>query len=100
MSKIRGKSHQMCCVVNCTYTQSKTESIKLFRFPSKPHDIEQRRKWIHAIKRKNADNKQWEPTPYSRICSAHFIGGQYSKHPQSPAYSPTLFPVIYKKSNL
>lgn len=43
----------------------------------------------------SADNTQWEPTPYSRIYSAHFIGGQYSKHPQSPAYSPTLFPVIY-----
>jgi len=37
-------------VVNCSNRQ--TESIKLFRFPSKPHDIEQRKKWIHAIKRK------------------------------------------------
>lgn len=46
------------------------------------------------------DNKQWEPTPYSRICSTHFIGGQYSKYPQSPAYSPTLFPAIYKQSIL
>lgn len=25
----------------------------LFRFPSKPHDIEKRKKWIHAIKRKS-----------------------------------------------
>lgn len=48
----------------------------------------------------SADNTEWQPTAYSRICSTHFIGGQYSKHPQSPSYSPTLFPVIYKQSIL
>lgn len=42
----------MCCVVDCTNTYSKNKCIKLFRFPSKPHDIEQRKKWIHAVKRK------------------------------------------------
>lgn len=52
MSKIKNKSHQMCCVVNCSNKQSKIESIKLFRFPSKPHDIDQRKKWINAVKRK------------------------------------------------
>lgn len=36
----------------------------------------------------------WEPTEYSWICSNHFIGGQKSNDPTSPAYNPTLFDYV------
>lgn len=41
-----------CCVVLCHNTYSKTESnIKFYSFPSKPHLIERRQKWIKAVNR-------------------------------------------------
>ena len=33
----------------------------------------------------------WQPTPYTWICSAHFVGGVKSDEPTSPAYTPSLF---------
>jgi len=46
------------------------------------------------------DRKPWTPTKNSRICSAHFEGGEKSDHPQQINYVPTIFPSIYKKKRL
>ncbi|KAK0070886.1 hypothetical protein PV326_001963, partial [Microctonus aethiopoides] len=41
------------------------------------------------------DGSLWEPSSRSRICSQHFVGGEKSEHPNSPAYIPTIFPEKY-----
>ena len=41
----------------------------MFRFPSDPV---QRRLWVQAIKR-----EKWQPNAYSRVCSDHFISGEF-----------------------
>ncbi len=45
-----------------------------------------RNPWVSSVNRKN-----WKPTKYTRICSAHFVGGSKSDDPVPPAYIPTLF---------
>ncbi|KAL1431515.1 hypothetical protein MTO96_014035 [Rhipicephalus appendiculatus] len=40
------------------------------------------------------DGSPWEPTKNSRICSQHFINGERSNDPRSPAYVPTIFPSV------
>ena len=38
------------------------------------------------------NRKDWEPSEYSSwLCSGHFVGGQKSNDPTSPAYNPTIF---------
>ena len=45
-------SNTGCCVVFCDNTYSKTEAnIKFYRFPSRPHLMERRQKWIKAVNR-------------------------------------------------
>ena len=58
-----------CCAVGCTNQQQWGSSISFYRFPA---DIDRRNKWISAVKRAN-----WTPSNYSRICSAHFIRGEF-----------------------
>ncbi|GBP88514.1 hypothetical protein EVAR_64958_1 [Eumeta japonica] len=43
------------------------------------------------------DNKPWQPSTNTRICSAHFVGGKQSDVENSPSYVPTIFPPVYKK---
>ncbi|XP_011884037.1 PREDICTED: uncharacterized protein LOC105571173 [Vollenhovia emeryi] len=43
----------------------------------------------------SVDGSPWEPSSRSRICSQHFVGGEKSEHPCSPAYLPTIFPEEY-----
>ena len=49
-------------------------------------DTEQRMRWLAAVVRKN-----WIPTEYSRLCSAHFIRGVKSNDPTCPDYVPLVF---------
>ena len=51
----------------CQNRQGKS-SVSFYRFPA---NLEQRNKWIAAIKRKN-----WQTSPYSRVCGAHFVTGK------------------------
>ena len=48
----------------------------MFCFPSEKKNGGKRREWIAKIKRATADGKQWVPTQYDRVCSAHFVDGQ------------------------
>lgn len=43
--------------------------------------------WANVGKSK----KFWQPTPYTWICSTHFVGGVKSDEPTSPAYTPSFF---------
>ncbi|KAI8420320.1 hypothetical protein MSG28_008847 [Choristoneura fumiferana] len=87
--------HSSCCVVNCKNT-GRNSKCKFYCFPTAPWKVEQRKKWITAVKRKNADGSPWYPKPSDLICSGHFIGGKKSDESASPSYVPTIFPPIYR----
>ena len=57
--------------------------MKFYRFP---RDEARRNAWAAAVKRKD-----WKPNDSSWICSEHFLGGEKSNNPFSPAYIPTVF---------
>lgn len=61
----------------------KGSGIKFYRFPT---DLEQKRKWIAAVK---CDN--WLPNEHTWICSQHFITGEKSNNPLAPNYVPSIF---------
>ncbi|XP_075534464.1 uncharacterized protein LOC142568345 [Dermacentor variabilis] len=46
------------------------------------------------------DGSPWQPTKHSRICSSHFVNGEKSEDQRSPAYLPTLFPSVYRSTNV
>ena len=72
-----------CVAVGCTNRSENGSKLSFYRFPA---DSERRLKWVAAIQRKN-----WEPSNYSWICSAHFVSGKKSEDPLSPDYVPSLF---------
>ncbi|XP_043279465.1 uncharacterized protein [Venturia canescens] len=90
-------SHRSCCVVTCKNTSRKND-CKFYKFPTAKWKINQRNKWIAAVRRQNVDGSPWIPKPYNYICSDHFIGGKKSEEESSPSYAPTIFPPIYKSS--
>lgn len=72
-----------CCAVGCSHRFFKGCGLKFYRFPTDP---ERRLRWIAAVDRKN-----WTPSEYSWICSAHFIRGMKSDDPTCPDYAPSIF---------
>ena len=72
-----------CCAVGCTNRAKKGSGLCFYRFPT---DVERRRKWIAAVKRKN-----WHPSVHSWICSAHFVSRQKSDDQLSPDYVRSIF---------
>ncbi|CAN7988290.1 unnamed protein product [Ixodes hexagonus] len=94
-----------CCVVGCTNRYTSCPAGTTFHgFSTRPCFVGQRQQWITAVRRKNADGTNWEPTRHSKICSAHFVGGAPSKDVSapskdvsSPSYVPTIFPDEYRK---
>ncbi|XP_050066075.1 uncharacterized protein LOC126555161 [Aphis gossypii] len=90
-------SNRKCCVVNCSNTYKNTSNVKFFRFPNRSYEKELKNKWIQAINRLDDNGKLWQPINSSLICGDHFVNNKPSKHPQSPAYIPSIFPKAYKK---
>ncbi|CAH2083753.1 unnamed protein product [Euphydryas editha] len=86
-----------CCVVGCKNTQSRNRELSFYSFPTRSWEIKKREEWIKAVRRITIDNKPWQPSKNTRICSAHFVGGKQSNIENSPAYVPTIFPPVYKK---
>jgi hypothetical protein len=81
----------LCCVVGCNRNTKRDQGkVKFFSFPTR--NQEQRILWIKAVKRVDSDGKTWIPEKWRRICSDHFIGGQWSPTRDNTAYAPSLFP--------
>ena len=74
---------ESCCAVCCVNRLTKGSSLSYYRFPT---DNDRRRRWISAINRKD-----WHPTQYSYVCSAHFVSDKKSDDPVSPDYVPSIF---------
>lgn len=77
-----------CCVPHCS--NHARNGWKLYRFPAQPN---RRLLWIAQVKRAN-----WEPTPTSYVCSAHFVESSFEQHRADgwrklkPNAVPTVFP--------
>ena len=76
-----------CCVVGCTNCYHRGCGLSFYRFPT---DSCGRRKCIAAIKRKD-----WQPSEYSWVCSAHFVSGKKSDDPLSPDLVPSVFTSVH-----
>lgn len=72
-----------CCAVGCANRLTKGSALSFYRFPT---DSDRRSRWIAAINRKD-----WCPTEYSYVCSAHFVSGKKSNDQLSPDYVPSIF---------
>ncbi|XP_028147626.1 uncharacterized protein LOC114341036 [Diabrotica virgifera virgifera] len=88
--------HASCYVVQCQNTWRNSD-VKYFYFPRSQSKVDQRIKWINAIRRINSDKSQWTPKSTDMVCSAHFIGNVKSSDPLNPNYVPTIFPEVYKR---
>ncbi|KAK0071963.1 hypothetical protein PV325_012100, partial [Microctonus aethiopoides] len=88
--------HQSCCVVDCKNT-SRNSKCKFYKFPVANWKLNQRKKWIAAVKRQKIDGSLWSPKPMDVICSEHFIGGVKSDAESSPNFAPTIFPSVYRR---
>ena len=58
-----------CSAFGCHNRYGK-DKVQFYRFPA---EKKRRNSWIAAVKRDG-----WIPTEYSRLCSAHFITGQFN----------------------
>ena len=79
------KSRKMvvsCCAIDCANRFGKP-GIKFYAFSA---NTTQRNSWISAIRR-----EKWKPEPFSRICSAHFVTGKWSKNLFHVDCSPSIF---------
>ena len=72
-----------CFAVGCPNCYHKGCGLSFYRFPA---NHSRRNKRLAAIKRKD-----WQPSDYSWICSAHFVSGKKSNDPLSPDYVPSVF---------
>lgn len=82
-----------CSVVGCKNSNIKEEckknGVRFFCFPTR--DPAQRELWISAVKRLAEDGRTWRPkSKGSKICSEHFVGGQWSRTRGHPSYLPTI----------
>ncbi|XP_059924022.1 inosine triphosphate pyrophosphatase isoform X2 [Gadus macrocephalus] len=59
------------------------------RIPSEKENPERRRLWICASV--PGENKQWQPSKYTRLCSEHFIKGAKYDDPLSPDWVQSIF---------
>ncbi|KAL3271363.1 hypothetical protein HHI36_021847 [Cryptolaemus montrouzieri] len=60
-----------CCACNsrtrCKKNQIQTEKVKSVTYHRFPINFDRRVAWVRALKKPN-----WEPSPTSVVCSAHF----------------------------
>ena len=93
------KSKTICSVVNCTNTpancERKVPKVTFHRFPSKPQDVDRKRLWVRFTKRQTIDGKDWQPKPWSLICSEHFYENTPVNNLQHRGYEP-----LYYKENV
>ncbi|KAH6938150.1 hypothetical protein HPB50_007265 [Hyalomma asiaticum] len=96
-------SRVRCCVLGCSATYQSTdesgEKVRFFGFPSRPHEIQRKTKWIDNIRlaRKDVDGV-WSPSKNSKVCSRHFVGNVKGEDPREANYIPTVFPFVSRKT--
>ena len=73
--------------LGCAFTES----------PLKKENPERRRLWICALRRASVpgENKQWQPSKYTRLCSEHFIKGKVKLVSQHSILIIVLSVIIY-----
>ena len=73
--------------LGCAFTES----------PLKKENPERRRLWICALRRASVpgENKQWQPSKYTRLCSEHFIKGKVKLVSQHRILIIVLSVIIY-----
>ena len=76
-----------CCVIGCTSRHSKAATTGFFRFP---RNEEKRRRWLAAVRRRNADGTSWTPGSGDRVCGRHFHRGRPHDSPAHPDYAPSV----------
>ena len=60
----------------------------LYPFPTERKYPEGRRKWMKLLNRQEKDTgKNWEPKPYSRVCSVHFPDGGPTAANPNPTFN-------------
>lgn len=82
-----------CSIVGCTNNSTKEEckknGVHFFSFPTR--DPEQRELWISAVKRLTKEGQTWRPkSKNDKICSEHFVSGQWSRTRGHPSYVPSI----------
>ena len=91
-SKKSTKGAHYCCAIGCNHNdKTHKDKVNFYRFPTQKSHPVQRDLWIRSVRRRNPDGSKWEPRPYHRLCSAHFVSGQKSRDPLNPDFRPTIF---------
>ncbi|RVE50600.1 hypothetical protein evm_004724 [Chilo suppressalis] len=69
----------------------------VFILPTLDWKLNQRNKWIDAIKRNNVDGSPWYPKPDDTICSEHFMGKKNQTRKKIRVMLLRIFPEIYQR---
>ena len=71
-----------CCVYGCTKRGGRDRGVSFFSVPAVIHNqgdktrevsFKRRQAWVARINR-----KEWVPSSSSRVCSEHFLSGEYT----------------------
>jgi hypothetical protein len=86
-----------CCAIGCTNRRGDKPGLCFYRIPSEKENPERRRLWICALRRASVpgENKQWQPSKYTRLCSEHFIKGKVKLVSQHSILIIVLSVIIY-----
>ena len=78
--KLREWKAELCETHNVFQGQCQcNRPYNLYCFPSILRNNDERKRWIHALKRINPTNSVWQPKKGDRVCSIHFVGGTPSR---------------------
>lgn len=80
---LHGKKNHFCCAPSCSNNRKRNPNPKFYRIPK---ESKQRNAWLNRIRRQD-----FAPTDNTRLCSAHFVGGEKSDDPAQSAYNPSIF---------
>ena len=86
-----------CCAIGCTHRRGDKPGLCFYRIPSEKENPERRRLWICALRRASVpgEDKQWQPSKYTRLCSEHFIKGKVKLVSQHSILIIVLSVIIY-----
>ena len=100
LAQVRKKSYGgiTCCVPLCYNNNLRNRDLSFYCIPSQAKYPDLRKKWLSAISRKDEKGKNFVPSRYHRVCSAHFAGGKKTYMNNVPTIVPkTLRPSEKRK---